>query len=89
MSHPICAQVDYILFIKAPVDVTPNPEEVAATKYVSLEQLRSMMDPQSGLKWSPWFRIIMERFLERWWAELDVTLTTDTHVDVASIHHVL
>lgn len=83
------AKVDYILFIKATVDVTPNPEEVADYKYVSLETLRSMMDPASGLKWSPWFRIIVEKLLEPWWLDLDTTLTTDKHVDVTSIHHVL
>jgi len=71
------------------VDVTPNPEEVADFKYVSLETLRSMMDPASGLKWSPWFRIIVEKLLEPWWLDLDATLTTDKHVDVTSIHHVL
>ena len=53
------------------------------------EELREMMDPASGLRWSPWFRIIAEKFLDTWWAELDETLGTDTHVDLGTIHEVM
>lgn len=31
-------------------------------------------------------RIIVERFLPPWWADLKTTLTTDKYVDVKSIH---
>ena len=34
-------------------------------------------------------RIIAENFLEKWWAELDATLTTDAHVDTATIHRIM
>jgi hypothetical protein len=44
------------------------------------------MRPESGLLWSPWFRIIVERFLVHWWADLDATFQTDRHVDVKTIH---
>ena len=37
-------------------------------KYVSLDELREMMQPSSGLLWSPWFKIIAEKFLPYWWA---------------------
>jgi len=79
-------ELDYILFIKADVDVTPHPEEVRDVKYVTLPELQAMMDPGSGLLWSPWFRIIAENFLEKWWADLDQTLASDAYVDVATIH---
>jgi isopentenyl-diphosphate delta-isomerase len=45
-----------------------------------------MMDPDSGLHWSPWFRIIAKHFLPTWWQDLQTTLTTDKHVDTATIH---
>lgn len=45
-----------------------------------------MMKPESGLLWSPWFRIIVERFLVKWWKDLDETLTTDKWVDLKAIH---
>eukprot|EP00602_Paraphysomonas_sp_CaronLab_P006525 CAMPEP_0185036834 /NCGR_PEP_ID=MMETSP1103-20130426/30406_1 /TAXON_ID=36769 /ORGANISM="Paraphysomonas bandaiensis, Strain Caron Lab Isolate" /LENGTH=738 /DNA_ID=CAMNT_0027574547 /DNA_START=21 /DNA_END=2234 /DNA_ORIENTATION=- len=79
-------EIDYILFIQADVNVDANPDEVMDTKYVTLSELREMMDPSSGLLWSPWFRIIAENFLPYWWADLNATLTTDKFVDVKSIH---
>lgn len=82
-------EIDYILFIRAQVDVTPNPAEVDAIKYVTLPELQQMMAPSSGLLWSPWFRIIADRFLERWWSDLDTTLTTDKHCDWQTIHKIL
>lgn len=82
-------EIDYILFIRAPVTFTPNPDEVDDAKYVTLPELKQMMSANSGLLWSPWFRIIAERFLERWWSELDATLTTDKHCDWATIHRIL
>eukprot|EP01035_Chromulina_nebulosa_P018819 gene18819-24591_t len=78
-------EIDYILFIKTNVEVIPNPEEVAAYKYVNLVELQSMMN-NSSLLWSPWFRILAENFLVHWWKDLDVTLTTDKFVDRNSIH---
>ena len=79
-------EIDYILFAKASVDVTPNPDEVESYKYVSLEELKEMMQPSSGLKWSPWFRILATNFLEQWWLDLDASLTTPAAEDFARIH---
>lgn len=79
-------EIDYILFIKAKVDCVPNSEEVSDYKYVSHDELNRMMEPDSGLLWSPWFRIIAERFLGRWWDDLNATLTTDKCVDLKKIH---
>merc|ERR1719498_308037 len=45
-----------------------------------------MMNPNNGLLWSPWFRIIAENFLPYWWKDLKTTLTTDRFVDTKSIH---
>ena len=52
-------------------------------------ELAEMMAPASGLRWSPWFRIIAERFLPAWWADLDAVLADDKHADRGTIHHVL
>ena len=79
-------EVDYILFMQANVKCIPNPDEVKAVQYVSLEELRTQMLPSSGLLWSPWFRIIVENFLPHWWNNLSDTLNTDKYVDVKSIH---
>ena len=81
-------EIDYILFIKADVDVKPNPDEVDAHKYVTLPELMSMMKPSSGLLWSPWFRILAHHFLEDWWQDLDKTIQTDRHVDLPTVHKI-
>lgn len=77
-------EIDYILFIKADVELNPNLEEVADVKYVTLAELKFMMRSK-GL-WSPWFRIIAEKFLVHWWNDLDRTLTTNDFVDVKNIY---
>eukprot|EP01038_Epipyxis_sp_PR26KG_P007260 gene7260-9897_t len=79
-------EIDYILFIKADVELNINPEEVKDTKYVTLLELKDMMGTSSGLLWSPWFRIIVDKFLVNWWENLDVTLSTNKFVDYETIH---
>jgi len=84
-------EIDYILLLKGDsFDVAPNPEEVDDTRWVTPGELREMMRPESGLKWSPWFRIIAERFLlPAWWSDLEGALATDRHVDTTTIHRVM
>jgi isopentenyl-diphosphate delta-isomerase len=84
-------EMDYILAARflEPLSLEPNPEEVSDTRYVTQDELAAMMAPSSGLSWSPWFRIIAQRFLPAWWADLDATLNTDAHVDAATIHKVM
>ncbi|KAM0810294.1 hypothetical protein AB5N19_10643 [Seiridium cardinale] len=63
-------EIDYILFIKANVDVDPNKNEVQDTKYVSPEDLKALFaDPK--LKFTPWFKLICESMLFEWWQHLD------------------
>ena len=79
-------EIDYILFAQVNVPLTPNPAEVRDTRYVTLPELQAMMSPTSGLLWSPWFRIIADKFLPQWWADLNQTLHSDRHVDLSTIH---
>lgn len=79
-------EVDHILFIKADVSVKPNDEEVSDHRFVTQAELREMIDPASGLLWSPWFRIIADQFLGTWWDDLPKTLSTGKHVDTDTIH---
>ncbi|KAI8114279.1 hypothetical protein M9434_002405 [Picochlorum sp. BPE23] len=83
-------EMDYILFAKVPnVVLNPNADEVQATAYVTRAEMKEMMEPNNGLLWSPWFRIIAETFLEEWWDDLEATLTTNKHVDAKTIHSIL
>lgn len=49
-----------------------------------------MMNPSipqgRGLKWSPWFRHIVDSLLVEWWRDLNATLTTDICVDKKNIY---
>ena len=62
--------VDYILFIRADVKHTPNPNEVKDTRYVSEPELKTMFKDES-LKFTPWFKLICESMLFEWWEHLD------------------
>ena len=79
-------EIDYILFIQADVTLNLNKEEVGDAKYVSLKELQLMMQKDSGMLWSPWFRIIVEKFLVHWWHDLDRTLTTNDFTDYKTIY---
>jgi isopentenyl-diphosphate delta-isomerase len=62
--------VDYILFIKATVDLAPNLNEVQDTRYVSAEELKEMFKDEK-LKFTPWFKLICHSMLFEWWEHLD------------------
>ncbi|KAI9789813.1 MAG: isopentenyl-diphosphate delta-isomerase idi1 [Peltula sp. TS41687] len=63
-------EIDYILFIKADVDLDVNPNEVRDVRYVSEEDLRSMFG-RADLPFTPWFQLICNTMLFEWWQNLD------------------
>lgn len=63
-------EIDYILFIKADVDLDVNPNEARDSRYVSQEDLKTMFKDPS-LKFTPWFKLICESMLYEWWDHLD------------------
>ncbi|KAF7320349.1 Nudix hydrolase domain-containing protein [Mycena kentingensis (nom. inval.)] len=62
-------EVDYILFITADVDVTPNLNEIRDHKYVNKAELQAMFDDPATL-FTPWFKLIARDFLFGWWDTL-------------------
>ncbi|KAL6883993.1 NUDIX hydrolase domain-like protein [Trichoderma longibrachiatum] len=71
-------EIDYILFIKANVDVDPNPNEVQATQYVSADGLKKLFE-DPNLKFTPWFKLICNSMLFEWWSNLDSGLDKYTN----------
>jgi len=62
-------EIDYILFLTADVDVTPNLNEIRDYKYVSKTELQAMFeDPDNSF--TPWFKLIARDFLFGWWDTL-------------------
>ncbi|CAO1630128.1 unnamed protein product [Parajaminaea phylloscopi] len=68
-------EIDYILFITAPVTLAPNPNEVCDIKWVSPAELRALMEELDPTAFTPWFKLIVNRFLFPWW---DVLLAKRT-----------
>lgn len=76
--------VDYILFIKADVDLEPNLNEVRDTGYVTAKKLKSMFkDPQ--YVFTPWFKLICESMLFTWWESFAVDGGIDKHMNEQEI----
>ena len=63
-------EIDYILFIKADVDLDINPNEVQDTKYVSSDELKQMFKDDKR-SFTPWFELICQSMLFEWWEHLD------------------
>lgn len=81
--------VDYLLFIVRDVNVDPNPDEVADIKYVNQDQLKELLRKadagEEGLKLSPWFRLVVDNFLFKWWDHVQKGTLKDA-ADMKTIH---
>ncbi|KAJ7978269.1 Isopentenyl diphosphate isomerase [Quillaja saponaria] len=82
-------ELDYLLFMVRDVGVNPNPDEVADIKYVNREQLKELLGKadagEEGLKLSPWFRLVVDNFLFKWWDHVEKGTIKDV-VDMKTIH---
>ncbi|XP_047327145.1 isopentenyl-diphosphate Delta-isomerase I-like [Impatiens glandulifera] len=82
-------ELDYLLFIVRDVGLHPNPDEVAEIKYVNREQLKELLRKadagEDGLKLSPWFRLVVDNFLFKWWEHVEKGTLSDA-ADMDSIH---
>lgn len=81
--------MDYLLFIVRDVNVNPNPNEVADVKYVNKEELKELVRKvdggEEGLKLSPWFRLVVDNFLFKWWDHVEKG-TLKKVADMKTIH---
>ncbi|XP_071158197.1 isopentenyl-diphosphate Delta-isomerase 1-like isoform X2 [Mytilus edulis] len=66
------SEIDYILFIQKDVDLNINTNEVKSYRYLSQDQLRDFLatSDSEGRLITPWFRLITDRFLYKWWSKL-------------------
>ncbi|XP_023005703.1 isopentenyl-diphosphate Delta-isomerase I isoform X1 [Cucurbita maxima] len=82
-------ELDYLLFIVRDVNVNPNPNEVADVKYVNKEELKELVRKvdagEEGLKLSPWFRLVVDNFLYKWWDHVEKG-TLKEAADMKTIH---
>ncbi|EEF47402.1 isopentenyl-diphosphate delta isomerase, putative [Ricinus communis] len=82
-------ELDYLLFMVRDVNVNPNPDEVADVKYVNRDQLKELLRKadagEEGLKLSPWFRLVVDNFLFKWWEHAEKG-TLKEATDMKTIH---
>ncbi|KAE8711564.1 Isopentenyl-diphosphate Delta-isomerase II [Hibiscus syriacus] len=80
-------ELDYLLFIVRDVNVHPNPDEVADAKYVNRDQLKELLQKADGgeVKLSPWFRLVVENFLFKWWDHVEKGNLKEV-IDMETIH---
>ncbi|XP_002966899.2 isopentenyl-diphosphate Delta-isomerase I [Selaginella moellendorffii] len=86
-------ELDYLLFLKRDeVAVNPNPDEVAAVRYVNQAELKELVRQadagEGGIKLSPWFRLIVDNFLYKWWSLLEEGKLGEA-VDESTVHWLL
>jgi isopentenyl-diphosphate delta-isomerase len=82
-------ELDYLLLIVGDVKANPNPDEVADIKYVNRDELKELLRKadagEGGIKLSPWFRIVVDNFLFKWWDHVEKG-TVDQVTDMITIH---
>jgi 3-hydroxy-3-methylglutaryl-CoA-synthase/farnesyl-diphosphate farnesyltransferase/isopentenyl-diphosphate delta-isomerase type 1 len=70
-------EIDYVLLIQCDVDLAPNPNEVAATQYVTRDTISEILKQSEAGETllSPWFRLLCETVLMHWWDALEKGVT--------------
>ncbi|KAH9607695.1 hypothetical protein KSS87_010958 [Heliosperma pusillum] len=85
-------ELDYLLFIVKDVTANPNPDEVADIKYVNREELKEICRKadagEDGIKLSPWFRLVVDNFMYKWWDHVE-NGTLKEAVDMKTIHRLI
>ncbi|XP_063062116.1 isopentenyl-diphosphate Delta-isomerase 1 [Engraulis encrasicolus] len=66
-------EIDYILFMRKDVEVDPDPNEIQTHCYVTQQELRAMLEraKRGEVLITPWFSLIADTFLFKWWDNLD------------------
>lgn len=78
-------EIDYILFVQKNVTLNPDTNEIKSYCYVTQEELKQLLEKASKneIKITPWFKLIAETFLFKWWDNLH---NLNRFVDHEKIH---
>ncbi|XP_024866773.1 isopentenyl-diphosphate Delta-isomerase 1 isoform X2 [Kryptolebias marmoratus] len=77
-------EIDYILFMQKDVELSPDPNEIKHHCYVSKEELKAMLEKakRKELEITPWFSLIADTFLFKWWDNLHNLKQFMDHSDI-------
>ena len=66
----------------------PNPNEVQDTRWVSPDELRMMLQNKS-LTFTPWFRLICDSMLFKWWERVENGAGLGEYIDEQELRRML
>ncbi|XP_072268728.1 isopentenyl-diphosphate Delta-isomerase 1 [Pyxicephalus adspersus] len=74
-------EIDYILFVQKDVTLDPDPNEIQSHCYVSKEELTQLLEKakRGEAKITPWFQLIADTFLYKWWDNLENLKSFEDH----------
>ena len=80
-------EIDHVLLLIGNFELRPNENEVRETRYVEPDELREMIAAErngsSGHELlTPWFKLIADKYLFKWWASLDDIDSIKNHVTI-------
>lgn len=79
-------EIDYVLLMQGDYPLAPNSNEIKATRYFSEYELREFISEEekkdSAVQFTPWFKLICEKFLFKWWASLDNIESIKDHKNI-------
>ena len=77
-------EIDYILFLRSNLKLSPNWNEVQAIKYIAKDELESFIEKAKtdGPGVTPWFDLIAKSLLPRWWDKLDSLEEFKNHQEI-------
>ncbi|CAA0832689.1 Isopentenyl-diphosphate Delta-isomerase I-chloroplastic [Striga hermonthica] len=87
----VFSYVQWTIFCSSHVMLAFNqyPDEMADIKYVNREQLKELLRKadagDEGVKLSPWFRLVVDNFLFKWWDHVEKG-TLHEAADMKTIH---
>ena len=67
-------ELDYILFLKSTkekITLEANPEEVQNVMYLKKSDLTDFVQDMGSEKLTPWFKLMCDSMLPKWWESLD------------------
>lgn len=87
-------EIDYILFLKGNYSINYNKNEIKAYKYIAMDDLKDILDKKpinnetflNEWKFTPWFKMICNNQLFKWWLNLD---KIDNFYDHKTIHKLI
>lgn len=74
-------ELDHIIILRANIECSPNPNEVEEVKWFSRTDLEDFLSNPGNEQIAPWFSLIAENLLPKWWDNLD-SLSDDGKIHI-------